>query len=215
MRQIITLGFIWLIGLAGCRQANPPTPSPLPILPTTAPTGILATFLPPPTPATTPSPTLTPIPVTLAPTATPTWAKVVPQDSNLSRPPNPEEQRSAAKFADSGALQRDDIQLAIAYLGLPAEPTPHPIITEPLPVGTQQSLYILNIDNNTVGQINAELKAVSDYAYFWFDLGAGGQEPELSTLQNVAYTFDRIYEAEIALFGSENNPGIDGDPACM
>ncbi len=209
MRQKFFLIGFGLILAAGCRQStpvvNPPTSTPLPSTPTLiSPTSI---------PSASPSPMLPTLQPTAArPTAVPPWQPPIAPESDMNRPPNTAEIDAADRLLAGSALQRDDIQLAIAYLGLYAPPTPRPLVTEPLPVGARQTLHILNIDNNTIGQIEAELKAVGEHAYFWFDTGAGSQAPDLTTLQNVVYTFDRIYEDEVALFGSENNPGIDGDP---
>jgi hypothetical protein len=71
---------------------------------------------------------------------------------------------------------------------------------------------VLNISDNTVSNINVELKGVGEHAYFWFDTGPGSLDPQDTPLQDAIAAFDEIYEQSVALFGSENNPGVDGDP---
>lgn len=108
--------------------------------------------------------------------------------------------------------ERDDVALAVAYLGA-AEPTGSvPLVEESLPVGTHQPFNISNLIDNTTTQIDAVLAAVSDHAYFWFDIGPESVDPDEATLAEISAAFDDIYEADTAYFGSENNPGLDGDP---
>lgn len=67
-------------------------------------------------------------------------------------------------------------------------------------------------------QLTANLKKTSEYVYFfvedrWFNnLGSTDQQRVLSSLNNLASEFDRtIYPRETKIFGTEWNPGIDGD----
>ncbi|RMG99800.1 MAG: hypothetical protein D6706_05055 [Chloroflexi bacterium] len=119
----------------------------------------------------------------------------------------------AAELAQATPPERDDVALAMAYRGVSERPSlTAPPITDPLPVGTRQTFRITNIDNNTVSSIEAELLAVGKHAYFWFDTGAGSFLPDPEDVAQAAAAFDEIYEKAIGYFGSENNPGIDGDP---
>jgi hypothetical protein len=54
--------------------------------------------------------------------------------------------------------------------------------------------------------------AVSDHAYFWFETDSSIDNASAAELQEMADGFDGIYEQVISFFGSENNPGVDGDP---
>ncbi len=109
--------------------------------------------------------------------------------------------------------ERDDLRLAVAYRGVQDTTITHPPIrTEPLSVGAQETFTILNVVDNTVSEIEAELFAVSDKAYFWFDLGPVSVTPEPEDLAHVTQIFDEIYVNVVNQFGSERNPGIDGDP---
>jgi hypothetical protein len=119
----------------------------------------------------------------------------------------------AAELAGSIPPERDDLRLAVAFRGLSdtalADP---PVLNEPLSVGAQQIFTIPNVVDNTVSDIEAELFAVSENAYFWFDKGPGSVSPDQNDLDHVAQTFDEIYVSTVDHFGSERNPGIDGDP---
>ena len=123
------------------------------------------------------------------------------------------EEASELELAESRPPVRDDVRLAVAFRGLSeasikkAEP-----VDGPLQAGAQQEFTVLDVVHNTVSDIDAELLAVSNYAYFWFDAGPGSIIPEEEELRSTAETFDQIYEGVVAHFGSERNPGVDGDP---
>ncbi len=118
----------------------------------------------------------------------------------------------AAELARSIPPKRDDLRLAIAFRGLlDTTLADVPIIEEPLSVGVRQTFTIPNVVDNTVSDIEAELLAVSENAYFWFDNGPGSVFPDQNELDQVAQSFDEIYTGTVDHFGSERNPGIDGD----
>lgn len=147
-------------------------------------------------------------------TATPTWPSPMETVDPFSETAvTAAEQATLAELSRAVPPERDDVRLAMAYRGLAAAPnleaTP---VAGPLPTGSRQQFTISNIDDNTVTRIEAELKAVSEHAYFWFDTGEGSFEPDENTLAQVAADFDSIYETDTFYFGSENNPGVDGDP---
>jgi immune inhibitor A len=106
---------------------------------------------------------------------------------------------------------RDDLELARAYLGwdglLPTPPAARSLTT-----GTIQTLNVLNHERNTVEAVRAEILAVSEHAYFWFEDGPGMAVPSERELARAGELFDFIYEEAVAIFGPENRPGIDGDP---
>ena len=80
----------------------------------------------------------------------------------------------------------------------------------PLQVGARQLFHASNQDTNEQFDVNATLRYVTDHAYFWIGDGAQYDEAELERL---AETFEnRIYPTTREFFGSEPNPGIDGDP---
>jgi hypothetical protein len=79
----------------------------------------------------------------------------------------------------------------------------------PLRIGAVQRFWITNEDDEAI-QVRAVLGEVTDHAYFWIhdEVAVNGAE-----LRALAETFEQdIYPTNRAFFGSEPNPGIDGDP---
>jgi immune inhibitor A len=153
------------------------------------------------------------------PTTTPHPPEQDVQTKEPSQPPPPsppaanDEQRTFTDLVQNQPLPRDPIGLAIAYDGIPEAPIPtKTAVTTPLTTGTRQILKVLNTDSITIQEIDAELKTVSDHAYFWFETDSSIDNPTSDELQQMAVGFDTIYEQVIAIFGSEDNPGVDGDP---
>lgn len=220
VRKYIAILWLPFILLVACiQQAAPPSataPVVSPAATVTAPA--TATALPasatilPATPtlsATEPATALEGAPAA-TPAGTPTWAPPVTLPGRFSAEPlSPAEERTAAELAAASPPERDDVALARAYKGVTALPAP---VTEPttLAVGTSSPFTVLNLDNNTVVPIEATLLAVSEHAYFWFDNSSA--QPNQSELAPIASAFDEIYEIDVAAFGEESNPGIDGDP---
>lgn len=219
--------FLWglvLLGLA-CNTLIPPdetTPATLVVTPQLVVTDTVtvevaaATATPPPTITDTQPPTtaaVTPVPVVTAAGGPPQWTAPGTPISPFSRQPVTAEQQAVFdELAQAIPPKRDDVALAMQFYGIPEPPpTPGTAQNPVLPVGTERTFNILNIDSNTVSQINAELLAVGDHAYFWFDTGPGSDQPDSSTLQLVADEFDEIYEDVVFYFGQEGQPGIDGD----
>jgi hypothetical protein len=157
-----------------------------------------------PTPTAEPPPSSTPMQPPPSPSPTelpaPTMASMSPASA------------VAAELGGSIPPERDDLRLAIAFRGLSGTAlVDRPLLNEPLSVGEQQTFTIPNVVDNTVSDIEAELLAVSENAYFWFDKGPGSINPEQDALDLAAQTFDEIYSTVVEHFGSERSPGIDGD----
>jgi hypothetical protein len=192
MKKYLTLLFaIALLSLAGCKQtAGTPTTIP-------------------------PTATQT---IVVAPTETAVSEQPTTNNQQSTETPSPpaiinDSQRTFNELIQNQPLPRDPIALAIAYDGVSDEPLPtREAVTQPLTKGSHQWLNVLNTDSITNQEIDAELKAVSDHAYFWFETGSGLAEPSAAQLRAMAAGFDEIYEQVRAIFGTEANPGIDGDP---
>lgn len=71
-------------------------------------------------------------------------------------------------------------------------------------VGDQRSFYTVN------GPISATVAAVGTYAYFWMEEGLAYDADDLTAV--VARFDQEIYPHVTSRFGTEWNPGIDGDP---
>lgn len=236
-RTIFCLLLATLFFTAACQGDPDPTPTPTASVAQITPAAPTATPTPAELPATTQPATATPAqeepsptpavaedkptattPPTSAPATAavdvPTWPPAVALDEPFARTEiTAAEQTTFDDLANSQPPPRDDAALAVAYRGIGdfvhATPPPPDAL---LPIGTHQTFNILNHDDNTVTQIDAVLLAVGEHAYFWFDTGPGSFDPDPGQLEEARDAFDQIYEADVAIFGSENNPGIDNDP---
>ncbi len=216
-KRWLSLALLLLL-VAACTQDVEPTPTPLPNTPeeptasaTFAPTETAVPSTPQPEatdppPAETAVPTEEPAPVGFE------WPAPVAAYENLSRAPMTEaEQVTFNDLETNYPPERDDVGLAIAYRGLTELPSDPPVPRE-YSVGMREPLIVLNTDLNTLSSPDFELLHISDHAYFWFDTTPGLSEPDSEELAATGAAFDQIYEQDIAIFGPEDNPGVDGDP---
>ncbi|MEA4813019.1 MAG: immune inhibitor A [Anaerolineaceae bacterium] len=80
----------------------------------------------------------------------------------------------------------------------------------PYSVGAKKKFWVSNVDSNKNFQIDATLRYVGDNIYFWIEDSVNYKEKDLKA---VAELFDKKYiPTDRAFFGSEWNPGVDGDP---
>lgn len=206
--------------VAACTQDLEPTPTPEPDAPdepTAAPTDTAE-----PTPE--PEPTEASVAATAVPTEEPAptaepapvgfeWPAPTTPYEELSRAAVTEaEQATFAELENNYPPERDDVGLAVAYRGLTELPSDTPPEPREYTVGAREPIFVLNTDLNTLSSPNFELLHISDHAYFWFDTTPGFSEPNSEELTSTGAAFDQIYEQDTAVFGSEDNPGIDGDP---
>lgn len=162
-----------------------------------------------------PSPSAAPADPTLSPenvgsNLAPTLERPAPlPDPFTGQAVTTDQQRTAQELLAASPPVRDDVALAMAYDGVTEEMLAA-VTTPPAPnVGDVISFNVLNIDSNTNVSIDARLYAAGEHAYFWFDTAL--PEPDERVLQDTATAFDVIYEQNVANFGRENSPGIDGD----
>lgn len=192
MRSVFCL-LCLLMGLMSC--ASPATfdsPSiPTASVEVASPTSALPVISPTATPVSAgessvePTVTVPPVSVDLPATARPETGVAAPVSAVLD-------------LMESTPPYRDDVQLAIAYRGAsPIVATLQP--SGGLEVGASEAFYIGNVDSNTFKPIEAELKSIGQYAYFWFETGV---EPDAAYLAEITTTFDDIYEGLYAYFGS-------------
>ena len=197
--------------ISACRDGGAPA-----VMPTLSPTAsdVSATARPSSGPTTAPSPSPT---VRLSQegeraagsTRRPAWPTPAPQPGPFDPSPiTPEEAAAAAALEKITPPVRDDVALAREYRGarVVAEGSG---TASAFAAGDTRSFTVLKIDNNTLVSIEATLLGVSEHAYFWFDTVA--PQPAKRELDPVGETFDAIYETNVAAFGQERRPGIDGD----
>ena len=77
-------------------------------------------------------------------------------------------------------------------------------------VGDKEKFWISNSDTAEHTQIDAELMYITPHSYFWAEDGTPVDEGDMKALMD---TFEeKIYPTDREFFGSEANPGVDGDP---
>ncbi len=77
-------------------------------------------------------------------------------------------------------------------------------------IGDQDTFWISNSDTAEHEQITATLMYETPHSYFWVEEGTDVDEDEMKRLMD---TFENeIYPTDREFFGSEANPGVDGDP---
>ncbi len=77
-------------------------------------------------------------------------------------------------------------------------------------VGDRRKFWVLNADTNQHFEMKARLLYITPQTYFWAEEGARVNENEVKALME---TFDqKIIPTNREFFGSEWNPGVDGDP---
>jgi immune inhibitor A len=81
---------------------------------------------------------------------------------------------------------------------------------EPFSVGDQEIFWTINVDNNKPFSVDAILRYETEHLYFWIEDGVRYRDDDLREL---AETFESsIYPTTREFFGSEWEPGVDGDP---
>ncbi|VAW33383.1 hypothetical protein MNBD_CHLOROFLEXI01-2713, partial [hydrothermal vent metagenome] len=172
-------------------------------------TSVLATAVPTEAVPTQPPIVDSPTPTVGETAVSPTTPVIYEQ---LSRAPvTAVEQTTFEQLEANYPPERDDLALAIAYRGLTELPTGNPTAKN-YAIGDSEPISISNTDLNTTSSPDFILLYISDHAYFWFDTTPGLNQPTSSTLASTGEAFDAIYEQTRRIFGSEDNPGIDGDP---
>jgi immune inhibitor A len=208
-RLALTLILLVIIGLfTACHGQGAlalPADTPSPAAVTRTPAAVLTATPPPAEP-----------PATLTATAEPTvpdppvWPTPQPLPSPFAVAPlSPAELETARLLAAASPPERDDVTLAMEFLGVTAAAEPPAPAALPV-AGAVDSFTVLNTDDNTYSTVEAILLGSGERAHFWFD--TADTVPNSADLAPLASAFDAIYEDVVAAFGPESNPGIDGDP---
>ncbi len=77
-------------------------------------------------------------------------------------------------------------------------------------LGDQETFWVNNIATGKFEQISATLRAIGQYCHVYLE--DGRDTPQAAVLKIQKQFDNRIYKTNTANFGSENNPGLDGDP---
>ena len=102
----------------------------------------------------------------------------------------------------------DPYEIACRLLGVCDVPRTVP--SGPYKLGDQDTFWVTNVDTVENFEATATLRYITPHMYFWIENGVDYDEDDLKrlgdTFENQMYPIDREF------FGSEPNPGIDGDP---
>ncbi|HSV86058.1 MAG TPA: hypothetical protein VLH85_05750 [Levilinea sp.] len=155
-------------------------------------------------------PTSTPLPLRATPTAeasTNLPGGVLELEEPLTVDPA---EMSLRTLNDTLVPTNDARDLAMRLMGIEDIPeTLDPPVEFPR-VGARRQFNAHDVVDNRNFQVDATLRYVGDHIYFWIQDGVAYRAADLERL---ARTFDQdIYPLTRAYFGSEWNPGIDGDP---
>ncbi len=105
---------------------------------------------------------------------------------------------------------RDRIDLARRLLGVTNIPEPPTTPPPALANGDVQSFWVDNLDEDYSFQIDAELVYQTPHIYMFVQVG---QQVNLNAIKQSADAFENVIRPKIhEVFGSEWDPGIDGDP---
>jgi hypothetical protein len=116
---------------------------------------------------------------------------------------------TATELAEAVVPARDRIDLARRLLGV-TDIVPPPASPPQWNLGDTQTFWVTNEYENRAFQINASLRSVGQNVLMWVEEGV---YIDPATLDQLAAIFDEdIYAPMHELWGSENSPGIDGDP---
>lgn len=199
-KRMLFLGLLALI-LAACAPFNtadpPPPPSPTP----------------PATVATRPAPAI-PTPATVDPSPIPIGGNaprptLAPPVS--ATPPPPDDPLAALDAARRPP--RDPVALARALGACRAAPQDCPTVSRATPlevqVGEVRSFYVTDLSSNEQFEVQAELRYAGPVALMYVEQGLPYDQGDLEA---AARTFEQeIYPRTREIFGSEVQPGVDGD----
>ena len=103
----------------------------------------------------------------------------------------------------------DPVELACRLKGICDIPETMSPPVAPRQVGEQDEFWVTNIETNSNFRVNATLEYVTPHVYFWVEDGVKFNEDEMKSLVDAFE--NQMYPTNREFFGSEWNPGIDGD----
>jgi len=119
--------------------------------------------------------------------------------------------------AQSSPIDRAALAVSIENLSpakIPVAPA-KPVRT--YQVGDTRTFWARNNSTLEYKLINAKLILISEHAYFWQDVdsravNAFNQDAIIGDWISASRSFEQSYQRVRSIFGSEENPGLDGDP---
>ncbi|HUE99744.1 MAG TPA: hypothetical protein VMN99_10845 [Anaerolineales bacterium] len=150
------------------------------------------------------------IPFDLTPFVPPTENTVTPvPTTQIDRPPVEDISRETIEtLAEAQVPENDPYELACRLQAVCN--VPRTVQAKSYQVGDTEKFWIVNSDTNEHSQIDATLRYITPHSYFWAENGTQVDEDDMKALMD---TFEeKIYPTNREFFGSEANPGVDGDP---
>jgi hypothetical protein len=149
-------------------------------------------------------------PVVLTPFIPPLENTVTPvPTAQIERPPVDDISRATLEtLAQTLVPENDPYELACRLQAVCN--VSETVQAKPYKVGDKEKFWILNSDTTEHFQIDATLRYETEHSYFWVEEGTSVDEGDMKALMD---TFEeKIYPTDREFFGSEANPGVDGDP---
>jgi immune inhibitor A len=150
------------------------------------------------------------IPFDLTPFIPPTENTVTPAPTaEMDRPPVDDiSMETLETLAEAQVPENDPYELACRLQAVCNVSTT--VQAKSYQVGDTEKFWIVNSDTNEHSQIDATLRYITPHSYFWAENGTQVDENDMKALMD---TFEeKIYLTNREFFGSEANPGVDGDP---
>lgn len=198
---VVLLTFVLL--LVGCVPAGGLSQPPIatPIVPGVRPSSELAIATPV---------ALNPSPISIGRTATPRPSLLT---STAAPAPTSVADDALALLDANQRPLRDQVILARALGSCRATPNNCPSVARDTPlevrVGERRSFFVSDLTDNSQNEITAELRYAGPVALIYVEDGLAYNQ---SALEAVARTFEQeIYPRTREIFGSELQPGVDGD----
>ena len=127
-----------------------------------------------------------------------------------TEPPTDTTTETLLTLEDTIVPVNDPVDLADRLGGLSNVPSTLIDPDAPYDVGAVKDFWVSNVDTNENFKITAVLRYVGDNTYFWIQEGVDYDPDDLKDLGD---TFDQdIVPTNREFFGTEWNPGVDGDP---
>lgn len=121
----------------------------------------------------------------------------------------PVEYPTVAALQNTFIPPRDRVALAQELLGV-GEIAPPPTSALTRQIGEQATFNVTDSGSDASFQVEATLRAIGDHIYLYVENGAAIDN---EAIKDLAIGFDeRVYDNVRDLWGSEDTPGIDGDP---
>ena len=203
MRPLLAALLVLIFTACTPGLSNRPTAAP--------PTAVPSTAVPP---TAVPPTSTSEAPATIVPAIT---ATVVADTSPLLAPTaGPTPIAPVVELAAIDAARRtprDQVELARALGPCRADPAACPTVARSTPlevqVGETRAFYVANIDDDTNREISAELHYIGPVVLMYVEVGLSFDQADL---EQAARRFEQeVYPRTRAIFGSESQPGVDGD----